>query len=72
MIEEREFKVILKEYPKENGIKQKEFAEVIGVKSGQVCEWVKGKAKPSYENLRAIAKAYDGAIEYFLGLKDEY
>lgn len=66
------FKEILKNYLKENGLTQTAFALEIGVKPSQVSEWLKGKAKPGYDLLKQIVKAYDVSAEYWLGLTQEY
>ena len=67
-----EFKEILKEFLCENNLTQVEFAKRIGVKQGQVSEWLKGKAKPGYDTLRAMSVAFDISANYFLGLTDDY
>lgn len=67
-----EFKEILDDFLKENGLSQSEFARKVGVKQGQVSEWLKGKASPSYYNLRAMAQAFNISADYFLGITDNY
>lgn len=67
-----EFKQRLKDFLEENYLTQKEFAEKVGVKGSQVSEWLKGKAKPGYDTLRAMAKAFNISADYFLGLTDDY
>lgn len=67
-----EFKQILKEFLDENNLTQVEFAKKIGAKQGQVSEWLKGKAKPGYDTLRAIAVAFGISADYFLGITDIY
>ena len=67
-----EFKQILKEFLEENNLTQVEFAKRIGVKQGQVSEWLVGKAKPGYDNLRAMALAFGVSADYFLGITDIY
>ena len=67
-----EFKEILKEFLMENEITQTEFARKIGVKQGQVSEWLRGKAKPGYDTLRQISIAFGISADYFLGLTDSY
>ena len=67
-----EFKVILKEFLSENNLTQVAFAKKIGVKQGQVSEWLYGKSKPGYDTLRAMATAFNVSADYFLGVKDEY
>ncbi len=68
----QEFSEILREYLQENGLTQQAFANKINVKQAQVSEWLKGKAKPGYDNLRQMAIALEISAEYLLGLKDEY
>ena len=51
---EREFRNVLAEFLKDNGISQTAFAKATGVKQSQVAEWLIGKncpnAFPSIEN----------------------
>ena len=67
---ERNFSEILKEFLCENALSQVAFAREIGVKQSQVSEWLKGKAKPGYDALRAMACAFNISADYFLGIKD--
>lgn len=67
---EQAFKDILKEFLQENQISQTEFARKIGVKQGQVSEWLKGKAKPGYDNLKQMALAFGISADIFLGIKE--
>ena len=67
-----EFKDILKEFLTENNLTQVEFAKRIGVKQGQVSEWLYGKSKPGSDNLRAMASAFGISADYFLGITDIY
>ena len=67
-----EFRQILREFLTENGISQNEFARKIGAKSGQVSEWLRGKAKPGYDYLKRMAEAFNISADYFLGIIDEY
>ena len=69
---ENSFERILADFFKENFLSQRAFAKQIGVKPSQVSEWLKGKAKPGFDNLRAIARAFDISADYFLGLIDIY
>ena len=63
---------ILREFLTENNLSQAEFARRIGVKPGQVSEWLHGKAKPGYDTLRAMATAFSVSADYFLGIADTY
>ena len=67
-----EFKQILKDFLSESEITQTEFARKIGVKPSQVSEWLRGKAKPSYDMLRKMSVAFNISADYFLGLTDSY
>ncbi len=67
-----EFKDILKEFLEENNLSQVAFAKIIGVKQSQVSEWLKGKAKPSYDILKNMSKAFNISADYFLGITDDY
>ena len=67
-----EFKDILSCFLKENDLTQTKFASLVGIKQSQVSEWLKGKAKPSYDLLKQISKAFDISADYWLGLTDTY
>ncbi|MDE6504812.1 MAG: helix-turn-helix transcriptional regulator [Clostridia bacterium] len=69
---EREFKVILADFLKENGLSQSDFARKPGAKPGLVNDWARGKAKPGYDNLRAMVTVFEVPAEYFLGLIENY
>lgn len=61
-----EFKEILLEYLQVKGMTQTEFAKKIGVKQSQISEWLKGKAKPSYDLMKQILKeSNENAIFWF-------
>ena len=68
---ELEFKDVLKSLFKEYAITQTAFASMIGVKQSQVSEWLSGKAKPGYDNLRAMVIAFGIPAEYFLCLESD-
>ncbi len=69
---ENNFSEILKEFLDENNLTQVAFAKKIGVKQSQVSEWLKGKAKPGYDILKSMSKAFDVSADYFLGIKENY
>jgi transcriptional regulator with XRE-family HTH domain len=71
-VQQTEFRDILKYFLKENALTQTRFADIIGVKQSQVSEWLKGKAKPSYEILRQMSKAFSISADFWLGLTEEY
>lgn len=68
----RNFSEVLKEYLAENNLTQEAFASLVGVKQSQVSEWLKGKAKPGYDNLRQMTVALGISPEYLLGLREDY
>ena len=67
-----EFREILKNFLKENALTQTQFAGIVGVKQSQVSEWLKGKAKPSYDILKDISKAFGISADFWLGIVNEY
>ena len=67
---EIEFKDILKLFLKEYDLTQTAFASMIGVKQSQVSEWLKGKAKPGYDSIKAMVLAFGVPAEIFLGLEE--
>ena len=69
---EQNFTEILRDFLSENNITQTEFAKKIGVKQSQVSEWLRGKAKPGYDTLKAMAIALNISADYFLGITDTY
>ena len=64
------FSEILKDFLSENDLSQVAFAKMIGVKQSQVSEWLKGKAKPGYDTLKAMSLAFGVSADYFLGIKE--
>ncbi len=69
---ENTFSKILKDFLIENNLTQVAFANTIGVKQSQVSEWMKGKAQPGYDTLKAMALAFNISADYFLGIKEDY
>lgn len=65
---EGEFKDILADLLICNNLTQTAFAQKAGVKQSQVSEWLKGKAKPGYDTLKQISKAFDLPADYLLGI----
>ena len=49
-----DFISILKDIMMEHKLNQTLLANKIGVKQSQVSEWLSGKSKPGYDNLKAI------------------
>lgn len=69
---EKIFSEILKDFLQENNLTQVAFAKRVGIKQSQVSEWLKGKAKPSYDLLKSIAIAFNVSADYFLGIRETY
>lgn len=69
---DKEFRQILVEFLKENELTQSEFSRRIGAKPWVVCDWLRGKANPSYDMLKRMAQAFSVPADYFLGLTDDY
>lgn len=63
-----EFVDILKDIMLDMNLNQTEFANKIGIKQSQVSEWLNGKSKPGYDNLKAICKNLDISADRLLGL----
>lgn len=49
---------------------QTRLAELMGVKQSQISEWLSGKAKPGYDNLRKLAQVFEVSADYLLMLTD--
>lgn len=67
-----EFIEILKEIMKEKGLVILHQLEKVGVKQSQVSEWLKGKSKPGYDNLKAICIALNISCDEILSLNEEF
>ena len=63
-----EFIEILKEIMFKKELSQIKLAALIGVKQSQVSEWLKGKSKPGYDNLKAMCLALGVSGDYLLGI----
>ena len=59
----------IRELMKEEKLTQVALANKIGVKQSQVSEWLSGKSKPGYDNLRSICKALGISGDRLLGLE---
>ena len=65
-----EFIEILKDIMFELNLNQSQLANLIGVKQSQISEWLNGKSKPGYDNLKSICINLDISGDRILGLKD--
>ena len=59
---------ILKDIMIDRNLTQTELANLINVKQSQVSEWLKGKSKPGYDNLKAICLALGISGDEILGI----
>jgi len=69
---ELEFRQILKEFLTDNSLTQEQFAKKVGIRQGQVSEWLSGRSRPSYDLLKRMSLAFGVSADYFLGLTDNY
>ncbi len=63
-----EFIDILKDIMQDFKLNQSTLAQKIGVKQSQISEWLNGKSKPGYDNLKAICVALGISADRLLGL----
>ena len=59
---------ILKDIMIDQNLNQTQVANLAGVKPGQVSEWLSGKSKPGYDNLKSLAKGLKVSGDTLLGL----
>lgn len=64
-----DFIAILEDIMREKKLTQTKLADILGLKPSQICEWLKGKNKPSYDNLRNICEKLEISGNRILGLK---
>ena len=65
-----EFKDIIKEIMKEEGLNQTKLANKLGIGQGHVTDWIRGKCDPSYRHLQNICKKLNISAERILGLEN--
>ena len=53
------FKELLRELRSKKGVTQIELAKAIGVSNGNVGDWERGRSKPGYEALIALARYFE-------------
>ena len=63
-----EFIDILKDIMHDFKLNQSTLALKIGVKQSQISEWLNGKSKPGYDNLKAICVALGISADRLFGL----
>jgi len=64
------FSEILKDLMVDKNLNQVKLAKLVGVRQGQVSEWLNGKSKPGYDSLKALALALEVSADVLLGIKD--
>ncbi len=52
----------LEAFLKANGLKQAQFAEMVGASEGAVSRWLSGASRPSWDRLSVIEAATAGAV----------
>ncbi|MFQ6724570.1 MAG: helix-turn-helix domain-containing protein [Clostridia bacterium] len=65
-----DFIEILKDLMIEKDLNQVKLAKLIGIRQGQVSEWLNGKSKPGYDSLKALAIALNVSADVLLGISD--
>lgn len=51
-------------------LNQTQLANKIGIKQSQVSEWLRGKSKPGYDNIKAMCVALNISADWVLGLEN--
>ncbi len=59
VVTKEEFAKNLKYYYKLKGCSQKEIAEYVGVSTGTVCDWTKGRSYPRMDKIQKLAEFLD-------------
>ena len=59
---------ILKEIMIECNLNQTQLAMKLGLKQSQISEWLKGKSKPGYDNIKLICQTLGVSADRILGL----
>ena len=62
---------ILKDIMIDFNLNQSQLANIVGVKQSQISEWLKGKSKPGYDNIKTICLALDISADRLLGIDDK-
>ena len=65
-----DFIEILKDLMIDNNLNQVKLSKLVGVRQGQVSEWLNGKSKPGYDSLKALALALNVSADVLLGISD--
>lgn len=65
------FGTVLKELLKENGIRQQQLANEIGVSQRAVSKWINLQSEPTESAIKNCARYFNVSSDYLLGLEDE-
>ena len=57
----------IKSLRKEKQLKQKQLAEILGIKDSTVCKWENGMLEPDCDTIVAIAKYFAVTTDFLLG-----
>ena len=60
---------ILKEIMVDFNLNQSQLAIKLGLKQSQISEWLKGKSKPGYDNIKLICETLGISADRLLGLE---
>jgi len=60
---------ILKDLMVDFNLNQSQLADKLGLKQSQISEWLKGKSKPGYDNIKLICQTLGVSADRLLGLE---
>ena len=58
---------VLFELMKARGINSTQLSEAIGVSTGNISDWKKGRSSPSMEKLAKLSQFFDVSVDYLVG-----
>lgn len=64
-----DFIEILKDIMIDFNMNQSQLAAKLGLKQSQISEWLKGKSKPGYDNIKLICETLGISADRLLGLE---
>lgn len=64
-----DFIEILKDIMIDFNMNQSQLATKLGLKQSQISEWLKGKSKPGYDNIKLICETLGISADRLLGLE---
>ena len=63
------FVEILKDIMVDYNLNQSQLANKLGLKQSQINEWLNGKSKPGYDNIKLICQTLGVSADRLLGLE---